>query len=252
MSAVSNMAVGIGIAGNGHRQGVRKMVKRRESIACILILICLLPVAPALVSPSDLSLQAIAELFRAPRHAASVPSLQRPAADDVAAAELQAIRSLARLHMSKAPDDRLDALADAIFQESSAAGVDPLMVAAIVAQESSFRSGVVSRAGAVGLMQLRPFVARDIAERAELEWQGLTTLHHPEKNLRLGIHYYSELVDRFEGDVHLALAAYNRGPTRISRQVRSGEEITSRYADRILGLYRDLDAKRISVLRSNG
>lgn len=226
------------------------MREKRESIACIALLICLLPLAPALVSPSDCSLQSVAECFSPPQPVVAPP--EAIDADDIAAAELEAIRSLAQLHMAKAADDRLYALADAIFQESEAAGVDPLMVAAIVAKESSFRSGVVSRAGAVGLMQLRPFVARDIAERTELEWQGATTLHHPENNLRLGIHYYSELVDRFDGDVHLALAAYNRGPTRVSRQVRSGITITSRYADRILGLYRDLDAQRITALRSDG
>jgi hypothetical protein len=241
------MAIGIVIATKPGHQGVRNMADRRESIASILLLICLLPLAPALIPNSGFCLHSVLEVFCSPP-----PAIADTTTDDIAAAELQAIRSLAQLHMNSAAGDNLDALADAIFQESAAAGVDPLMVAAIVAKESSFRSGVVSRSGAVGLMQLRPFVARDIAERTELEWQGMTTLHHPEKNLRLGIHYYSELVDRFEGDVHLALAAYNRGPTRVSRQVRSGMAITSRYADRILGLYHDLDAQRVTALRSSG
>jgi soluble lytic murein transglycosylase-like protein len=227
------------------------MAERRESLASILILTCMLPLVPVLMPTSDFDPRPVAAaLFGPPPPAIAPPD--RTGAEDVAAAELRTIRSLARLHMAQAPKERLDALADAIFQESAAAGVDPLMVAAIVAKESSFRSGIVSRAGAVGLMQLRPFVAQDIAERTELEWQGTTTLHHPEKNLRLGIHYYTELVDRFDGDVHLALAAYNRGPTRVSRQVRSGMTITSRYADRILGLYRDLEAQRFTALRSDG
>ncbi len=223
------------------------MVERRESMASVLLLICLLPLTPALVPSTGCSPRSVLEAF-----SSTTPVVAGPTTDDIAASELQAIRTLARMHMASAPKDRINALADAIFQESAAAGVDPLMVAAIVAKESSFRSGVVSRTGAVGLMQLRPFVARDIAERTELEWQGVTTLHHPEKNLRLGIQYYSELVDRFDGDVHLALAAYNRGPTRVSRQVRSGVAITSRYADRILHLYRDLEVQRVTALRSNG
>jgi soluble lytic murein transglycosylase-like protein len=175
-----------------------------------------------------------------------------PSAEEIAAeskaAELRAIRSLARTHSSAAAE----VLAGVIYQEAVAAGVDPLMVAAIVAKESSFCATVVSRSGAVGLMQLRPFVARDIAERIELEWSGTPMLHQPESNLRLGIRYYAELVERFDGDVHLALAAYNRGPTRLSRQLRSGMTITSRYADRILGLYMDLDAQRVTTLSLRG
>jgi len=177
---------------------------------------------------------------------------QRPGAEkceaEPTAVELQAIQSLAQEHSSSAADD----LAGIIHKEATAAGIDPLMVAAIVAKESSFRTTVVSRAGAVGLMQLRPFVARDIAERIDLEWSGTPTLREPKHNLRLGIRYYAELVERFEGDVHLALVAYNRGPTRLSKQLRSGMTITSRYADRILGLYEDLDEQRVTLLSVSG
>jgi len=175
-----------------------------------------------------------------------------PTADEIAAestaAELRAIRSLVKEHRTAAAGK----LAGVIHQEAMAAGIDPLMVAAIVAKESSFRTTVVSRSGAVGLMQLRPFVAQDIAERIDLEWSGTTMLHQPKSNLRLGIRYYSELVERFDGDVHLALVAYNRGPTRLSRQLRSGATITSRYADRILGLYQDLEEQRLTILGVSG
>jgi soluble lytic murein transglycosylase-like protein len=175
------------------------------------------------------------------------PSAEQIAAESKAA-ELRAIRSLAKEHSNAAARE----LAGVIHREAIAAGVDPLMVAAIVAKESSFRTTVVSRSGAVGLMQLRPFVARDIAERIDLEWGGTTTLHQPKSNLRLGIRYYAELVERFDGDVHLALVAYNRGPTRLSRQLRSGATITSRYADRILGLYQDLEEQRLTILGVSG
>jgi soluble lytic murein transglycosylase len=175
---------------------------------------------------------------------AGQPAAAEEASVEPAVVELQTILLLVREHRRAAADD----LASVIQQEATAAGVDPLMVAAIVAKESSFSATAVSRSGAVGLMQLRPFVARDLAERLELEWSGASMLHQPENNLRLGIRYYSELVERFDGDVHLALAAYNRGPTRLSRQLRSGATIKSRYADRILGLYRDLDQQRHLML----
>jgi soluble lytic murein transglycosylase len=138
----------------------------------------------------------------------------------------------------------IDRLSDAIHQEAVAAGVDPLLVAAIVARESSFRSRVESHAGAVGLMQLRPFVAKDLAERHQVEWRGLETLHAPELNLRLGARYYRELTVRFGGDPRLALAAYHRGPTRLARQLERGPLGDSRYVDRVLELYERLDERR--------
>lgn len=147
------------------------------------------------------------------------------------------ILALVQEHRRGMTDVRHRALADAIYLESLAANIDPLMVASIVARESSFKSGAVSHAGAVGLMQLRPFVARDVALRADVEWRGLDTLNDPEMNLRLGILYYKQLVERFDGDERKALTAYNFGPTRVSRSLQRGEYRGSSYADTIIELY---------------
>ena len=155
----------------------------------------------------------------------------------------ETIVSVIRQHRGKS-DSRATALADAIYRESLQAEIDPLLVTSIVAKESSFRSQVVSRAGAVGLMQLRPWVAQDVAERFDLEWAGRETLHSPSINVRLGILYYKELMERFEGDAGKALTAYNYGPTRVSRQLREGSFRTSRYAERVLELYDHLSARR--------
>ena len=135
-------------------------------------------------------------------------------------------------------------LADAIYRESVAADVDPFLVASIVARESSFRSRAVSRVGAVGLMQLRPFVAKNVAQRSSIEWNGVETLHSPDRNLRLGILYYKELLDRFEGDREMALTAYNYGPTRVSAQVARGTYRGSSYANKIINLYDSLKLER--------
>ena len=135
-------------------------------------------------------------------------------------------------------------LADAIYNESVRAGVDPLFVASIVAKESSFKSRIRSRSGAVGLMQLRPFVAKDVARRADVPWNGVDTLHSPELNVRLGISYYKELIERFDGDSRKALAAYNMGPTRLVRQLRSGSFEGSSYAAEIIDCYDRLQQER--------
>ncbi len=97
-------------------------------------------------------------------------------------------------------------------------------------------------------MQVRPFVARDVADRSgELEWAGIDTLHDPHSNVLVGTLYYRELVERFDGDHEAALAAYNRGPTRVRREMRQGSYRPGSYPERVLGLYRVLDARRASL-----
>ena len=169
---------------------------------------------------------------------------QRFAQQEAVRIERETILSLVREHRRTASATWRQRLADAIYDESVAARVDPLMVAAIVARESSFKSRIVSRSGAVGLMQLRPFVARDIARRSEINWNGRQTLHCPNLNVRLGIQYFKELVDRFEGDERAALTAYNYGPSRVSYRIHRGEYAGSDYAENILALYDRLSRER--------
>jgi soluble lytic murein transglycosylase-like protein len=152
-----------------------------------------------------------------------------------------AILALAAKHRTYGDQERLRQLADTIYHESRAESLDPLLVAAIISMESSFRPAVISEAGAVGLMQLRPFVAQDVAERHDLLWSGEITLVEPYQNVRLGVRYYRELVDRFQGDERLALIAYNRGPTRLRIQMRNnGPDVASSYAENVLRLYKQL------------
>jgi soluble lytic murein transglycosylase-like protein len=158
--------------------------------------------------------------------------------------ERQMILAMAREYRRLATHNRLQQLVDAIYEESVRAAIDPLLVASIVAQESSFRDWVVSPAGAVGLMQIRPFVAADVAQRRDLEWHGEEALGSPAVNLRLGILYYQELVDRFEGDPAVALTAYNYGPTRVSRWLRDRTYAGSKYAVQVLSRYNRLSASR--------
>ncbi len=152
----------------------------------------------------------------------------------------EAILTLARRYRAPLNPEQLQTLADTIYQESQEAQVDPLLVAALISRESSFRPAAVSQAGAVGLMQLRPFVAKDVAARTDEIWSGPHTLREPKLNIRLGVRYYRELVDRFQGDERLALIAYNRGPSRLRVQIRNGGAIRSGYADSILRLYQEL------------
>jgi len=160
-------------------------------------------------------------------------------------ADRETILRVVRQHRRSASEAWCARLADAVYEEALRADVDPLLVASIVARESSFRSRAVSQAGAVGLMQIRPFVAEDVAASHALDWGGVEMLHDPSINVRLGVSYYKQLLDRFEGDERKALTAYNVGPTRVSLALRAGTFSANRYAREVLDLFEQLAATRV-------
>lgn len=88
--------------------------------------------------------------------------------------------------------------------------VDPLLVSALIRQESGFNVHAKSRAGALGLMQLMPETAQKI-ERSISPSEILD----PKTNVRLGTVYFHSLLEQYGGDAELALAAYNAGPEKV-------------------------------------
>ena len=105
-------------------------------------------------------------------------------------------------------DRRPEALAvrQAIYKEAARYNIDPNLVVAIVWQESRFRSDAVSEKNARGLMQLMPETAAKFNVRDP---------HDPQESIRGGVAYLVWLLDRFNGNVALALAAYNAGPGSV-------------------------------------
>ena len=96
-----------------------------------------------------------------------------------------------------------------------AGAIDPAVTLALIRQESSFDRGVVSPAGARGLMQLLPGTADEVAKRigATVSLVSLTT--DAARNMQLGTAYLARLLDRYDGSLPLAVAAYNAGPHRV-------------------------------------
>ena len=98
---------------------------------------------------------------------------------------------------------------DAFVREAAQThGVDPRLVAAVVRRESAWNANAVSRVGAGGLMQLMPDTARFL---------GVTDVFDARQNIHGGTRYLRTLLDTFNGDLDLALAAYNAGPGAVAR-----------------------------------
>jgi len=106
---------------------------------------------------------------------------------------------------------------------SVANGLDPYLVASLIRQESEFNPAAVSRANAVGLMQLLPRTGKLVAHEENLKRYNASQLFTPEMNLRLGTHYFRGMVDQFGGSFEYALAAYNAGTDRVEEWMGQGK-----------------------------
>lgn len=121
----------------------------------------------------------------------------------------------------------------AVEAEAREFGVDPLLLAAIVRQESTFDLEALSRAGARGLAQLMPGTAAQAARGLDVtlypEW-----LTVPDLNLHLGASHLAVLLRRFQGRVEVAVAAYNAGAAPVSRWItRPGAEDPDQFIEQI-------------------
>lgn len=155
-----------------------------------------------------------------------------------------------RLQIFKAIDDfqigferdEVEQLADVIYTESGKYGYDPMFVMAMILTESSFRKGQVSHKGARGLMQVIPYVGKDVSTRAGVDWTGTETLHEPGANIKVGTRHLFEQILKF-GDVKKALISYNMGETRLRRLIRKNRPLPSQYLKTVEKYYSLLKEK---------
>lgn len=116
-----------------------------------------------------------------------------------------------------------------IYDVASAEGIDTELAFQLVAVESEFTGHAVSPAGAIGLTQVMPSTARSMNPRIRRE-----DLFHHETNLRLGFSYLRELIRSYDGNLRLALLAYNRGPAVVDSIRRTGGNPDNGYAHAVL------------------
>jgi soluble lytic murein transglycosylase-like protein len=116
-----------------------------------------------------------------------------------------------------------------VQQNASTWQVDPSLVKAVIANESGFNANATSKVGAQGLMQLMPATAQSL---------GVQNPYDPSQNVAGGTRYLKGLLDRFNGDTRLAVAAYNAGPGAVEKygDVPPYAE-TKNYVQNVLGSY---------------
>lgn len=116
-----------------------------------------------------------------------------------------------------------------ILSAAGAHQIDPDLIRAVIKVESNFDAAAVSRAGAMGLMQLMPATALDLNVQNPFD---------PSENIRAGTKFLSELVNRFDGDIRLGLAAYHAGESRVLRYGNVPPiQQTQRYVKKVLKTY---------------
>jgi soluble lytic murein transglycosylase-like protein len=159
--------------------------------------------ADAIRSAMEASLQKQRESVRA-QVAGAVPMAGSQSSNFFTVAWPRPIQLL-RADCDPLPKSRVEELiAGAATQE----GVKPELIRGVMAQESGFKPCAVSVSGAQGLMQLMPGTAGDL---------GVKDPFDPQQNVAAGTRFLKQLLERYNGDVSLALSAYNAGPTTVDK-----------------------------------
>lgn len=111
-------------------------------------------------------------------------------------------------------------------------GLDPFLAASLAGVESRFERRAVSHRGALGIMQLMPETARSL---------GVEDPFDPLQNIDAGVRYLAQLLEKYDGDISLAIAAYNAGPSRVDVRIPPYRE-TERHVERVTTAYVRLTA----------
>jgi soluble lytic murein transglycosylase len=133
-------------------------------------------------------------------------------------------------------EEELIDVARMIFKESKQHSLDYRLVLAIMKVESNFKHNAVSSKGARGLLQVKPTHAKFIAHNLGIEWLGAKTLDEPDKNIRIGVHFFSKLMDDYDS-VNMALHAYNMGPTRLRAILSENSKPNMTFSTNVLREY---------------
>lgn len=134
------------------------------------------------------------------------------------------------------PPERLLSISKMIYRTSKSHNLDYRLMLAIMKVESNYRHDAVSPKGARGLLQVKPSLAKYIAKDAGVNWGGKNTLDEPEKNIKIGVYFFSMLMRDFES-LNLALHAYNMGPTKFKKVLSENTRYNKKFSNLVLKEY---------------
>ena len=179
-------------------------------------------------SPQFSSVHALLQAYRSNLAAGEVQSPSSQASPPSQLQELtNGIPVVLEVHSSASHADT--AWLDAVISKASQKyGVDAGLIRAVIKAESNFNPQAVSHAGARGLMQLMPATARSL---------GVTDSFDPEQNVMGGTRFLKDMLQRYDGDVDAALAAYNWGPGNVDKRPDHLPRETRDYLARVKQLY---------------
>jgi soluble lytic murein transglycosylase-like protein len=180
-------------------------------------------------APSELSPVSAAPALTAPQPAPLVVAIAK---------------HIARYETGLLPHE-VDTLAQTIVDEANRHELDPMLVMAVMTVESRYHNFAVSPVGAMGLMQVMPKTAEEVAARLGIPWLGSQTLFDPIANVKVGVAYLKQLTDRYD-HMDTALAAYNWGPGRIDRRLHRGSPLPKEYPHLVTKAYGSNRLKRSS------
>ncbi len=142
------------------------------------------------------------------------------------------LRELLEDNRVRLPRASVEAMATRMDQVSRKYGVSSDVIFAVIQAESSFDPMALSDRGAVGLMQLLPSTAREVAQELNIRWTDDSVLWDPLTNIEMGTYYLRTLISRFN-NVEVALAAYNHGPNRIAVLQAANAALPMEYSSRV-------------------
>jgi len=134
------------------------------------------------------------------------------------------------------PQTTVNDIATSIHEASSRFKLPPEMILAVIRIESAFDINAQSDKGAVGLMQILPSTAQEIAQELRMEWHGDQILRDPQANIEMGVYYLTKLIAQFN-NLSVALAAYNHGPGRIAELSEAKADLPMDYSEKVLSHY---------------
>jgi soluble lytic murein transglycosylase len=139
-----------------------------------------------------------------------------------------AIHIALRLPYDKCLDEILYPLAfwPTVNKVSSSYSIDPFLLLSLMREESRFDRKALSRAGAIGLMQLMPETAERTSRKLRIKLEDTDSIYETDANIKLGAHYFNALIREFNS-VSAALAAYNAGESRVRQWLKNGNYASS-------------------------